>query len=151
MSLALAGRPRVPAAGSVPRGAKALLGLEIVSVYVRVRWLMWRGDIRAVLSRIRAHPAAAPATFEPGSLEARLVAVRLGGAVRQTLSILPTDSRCLVQSLVLSRLLSARAIQSTLVIGARPEPEFVAHAWVEHEGQPVLPPRGFGELRLVEM
>lgn len=135
----------------MPRGAKALLATEIVTVYLRVRWLMWRGGIRAALSGIRATRAPAPATFEPGSLEARLVAVRLGGAVRQTLSILPTDSRCLVQSLVLSRLLSARAIPSTLVIGARSEPEFVAHAWVEHDGQPVLPPRGFGELRLVEM
>ena len=128
-----------------------VLAAEILSVYLRVRWLMWRQDIRSIVSTIRVSPAAQPARFEPGSLEARLVAVRLGTAVRRTLSVLPTDSRCLVQSLVLSRLLSARAISSTLVIGARPEQRFAAHAWVEHEGEPVLPPHGFDELRLVEM
>jgi hypothetical protein len=52
---------------------------------------------------------------------------------------------------VLSALLSARGISSTLVIGANSEPDFVAHAWVEHEGWPLLPPRGFEQSRLVDI
>jgi hypothetical protein len=57
----------------------------------------------------------------------------------------------LVQSLVLSRLLTARAISSTLVIAAHAQPDFAAHAWLEHEGRPVLPPQGFNESKLVEI
>lgn len=125
-----------------------MLAGEILVVYLRVRWLMRSRDIRSIVSTLRI---VSPRRSETGSLENRAVAVRLGGAVRQTLRILPTDSRCLVQALVLSRLLSARAIPTTLVIGARPEPEFAAHAWVEYEGEPVLPHQGFDQLRLVEI
>ena len=137
--------------GRLPRHAKALLAAEILSVYLRVRWLMSRQDIRSIVSRIRVRPADRPALTGSGSPESRLVAIRLGSAVRRTLNMLPTDSRCLVQALVLSRLLSVRAISSTLVIGARTQPQFVAHAWVEYDGQPVLSTQGFDELRLVEI
>jgi hypothetical protein len=147
----LAGRVEVAPDESVPWPARPMLVAEILSVYLRVRWLTWRRDIRGAVSTIRSTPAGRPAGPTPGSLEAQLIAVRLGGAVRRTLRVLPTDSRCLVQALVLSGLLASRGISSTLVIGARPQPWFTAHAWVEHEGQPVLPPRGFGELRLVKI
>jgi hypothetical protein len=147
----LVGRLRVIRRGLVANAMKVVLAAEILIVYLRMRWLMRRGDVRSIVSAIRVRSASRPTRVDPGSPEARLVAVRLGSAVGRTLRILPTDSRCLVQSLVLSWLLSARAISSTLVIGARPKPQFAAHAWVEHEGQPVLPPRGFDELRLVEM
>jgi hypothetical protein len=70
----------------------------------------------------------------------RMLAVRLGRAVTLTLKPLPTDSRCLVQSLVLSRMLARRDIDSKVVIGVQPGENFGAHAWVEHEGRPVLPP-----------
>jgi hypothetical protein len=149
--MAIADRIRVAPSGPIPRRAKVVLAGEIVSVYMRVRWLMWRGDIRSTVSKIRVGSSVQAVRFEPGSPNTRLVAIRLGAAVRRTLSLLPTDSRCLVQSLVLSRLLSMRAISSTLVIGARSEPRFDAHAWVEHQGQPVLSPQGFEELRLIEM
>jgi hypothetical protein len=78
-----------------------------------------------------------------------LVALRLGRVVGRTLKLLPTDSRCLIQSLVLTRMLAKRSIASTLVIGVRKDPAFEAHAWVEHEGQPVLPPGRF--TRLMEL
>ena len=64
---------------------------------------------------------------------------RLGKVVGRTLGVLPTDSRCLIQSLVLVRILARRAIPSKLVIGVRRSSEFQAHAWVEHEGQAILP------------
>jgi hypothetical protein len=52
---------------------------------------------------------------------------------------------------VLTRLLASRGIQAKLVIGARTTPEFLAHAWVEHNGHAVLDPgeEPFG--RLVEL
>ena len=74
------------------------------------------------------------------------MALRLGRAVVKTLRLLPTDSRCLIRSLVLSRILSRRAIPHTLVIGVRNDPEFMAHAWVEHEGYPVLPAGNYTRL-----
>lgn len=115
------------------------------------RWRMRRSDIRDVVLASRAGCGATPEAWEAGSREEWLIAARLGNAVGRTLRILPTDSRCLVQSLVLSRLLSARGISSTLVIGAHSRPEFAAHAWVEHEGHPVLPQQGFQDSRLLEL
>jgi hypothetical protein len=56
-----------------------------------------------------------------------------------------------VRSLVLTRLLAARGIEATLVIGARTDPEFLAHAWVEHHGEPVLSPGDGTFARLVEL
>jgi hypothetical protein len=53
---------------------------------------------------------------------------------------------CLSQSLVLTRLLAARGLESRLVIGVVPGERFAAHAWVEHEGAPLLPP-GTGEFQ----
>jgi hypothetical protein len=76
---------------------------------------------------------------------------RLGRAVARMLSYLPGDTRCLVRSLVLTRLLARRGMQATLVIGVRAEPEFAAHAWVEHDSQPVLDPGEESYGRLVEL
>lgn len=110
--------------------------------------MMPRHDIRDVVAATRAGPAASPAAPGP---DAALVAARLGYAVSKTLRVLPTDSRCLVQALVLTRLLSIRGISSRLVIGARSQPDFAAHAWVEHAGQPVLPAAEYGDSRLIEL
>ena len=71
--------------------------------------------------------------------DTRLAGVRLGRAVTRTLRLVPADSRCLMRSLVLTGLLARRGIDSSLVIGVRPEGEFGAHAWVEHDGRPLLP------------
>lgn len=69
----------------------------------------------------------------------------------RTLRLLPTDSRCLAQSLVLLRMLSDRGIPATFIIGAHSRPEFEAHAWIEYAGAPVLPTLGFEESRLLEL
>jgi hypothetical protein len=135
-------------AGGMPGGLKLALAAEILAGYITARRLMPRHDIRDVVLAMRAPGAPAANGREP---ETTLITKRLGYAVTRTLRLLPTDSRCLVQALVLSRLLSDRGIDSTLVIGARSAPEFAAHAWVEHAGQPVLSPAGFDESRLVEL
>jgi hypothetical protein len=131
---------------------RLLLGAEIIVTYARTRLRMRGTDVRTLVaaSRAGAPPSAAGAVSDSAQERWR-VAVRLGYAVGRTLGVLPTDSRCLVQSLVLSRLLAVRGIPSTLVIGAHSRPDFAAHAWVEYDGRPVLPRQGFHESRLLEL
>ena len=75
----------------------------------------------------------------------------LGNAVTRTLAVMPGDTRCLARSLVLTRLLARRGIPAKLVIGVRASPSFLAHAWVEHAGGPVLAPGDESFGRLVEL
>lgn len=120
---------------------------EILAAYVQARQALRRAPIASVVVGLRSESSAAqPAT--PRTLgEAR----RLGRAVTRTLALVPGDTRCLARSLVLTRLLARRGIPGKLVIGARSAPDFLAHAWVEHDGDPVLA-TGDGEFgRLVEL
>jgi hypothetical protein len=112
---------------------KLRLAGEIVSTYARMRWAMRREDLEGIVSRLRA---ARPAEIEQ---PAPAICRRLSGAVMGVLSMVPTDSRGLVRSLVYLALLERRGIDGTLVIGVRTEPEFAAHAWVELDGDPQLP------------
>lgn len=114
-----------------PRG-KLALAIEIVAAYVRARWLLRRHDLPHVLAQLRAVSRRGPA--EPAVLDERLAR-----AVRRTLGTLPADSRCLMQSLVLMRLLARRDRPATLVIGVSSAGTFTAHAWVERDGVPLLP------------
>jgi hypothetical protein len=139
------------APGSARPTPKPVLIAEILSTYVVTRWRMPRGEIRQVVRATRGGPVREPCASEPISRETWAVAARLARAVTKTLRVLPTDSRCLVQSLVLSRLLATRGIASTLVIGARSDDTFMAHAWVEHGGYPLLSREGFDEYRLLEL
>ena len=129
------------------RREKARLGLEILRAYSRARWLLWRTDLPATLAALRAS-AAERAT---NSAEAGRTGVWLGQAVGKTLRHLPFDSRCLMRSLVLTSLLAQRGIDSSLVIAVKPESEFIAHAWVEREGVPLLEPAGPPFSRIVEL
>jgi hypothetical protein len=125
------------------------LAAEIVAAYLSARRELRRAPIAAAVATLRAEASirqpvsAVGATLE----EAR----RLGRAVARTLGLMPGDTRCLARSLVLTRLLARRGIPAKLVIGARAAPSFLAHAWVEYEGQPVLS-HGDGSFgRLVEL
>ncbi len=139
---------RARPAGPLPAAAKPFLIAEILTAYVAMAARMRRADIRTVIRSCRQVSASRP---KRTPAERALVASRLGGAVSQTLSILPTDSRCLIQALVLTRLLATRSIPSRFIIGTRSDPQFEAHAWVECDGAAVLPVRGFGNDRLVEL
>jgi hypothetical protein len=132
-----------------PRLRDALLVAEILAAYGPARLRLHRRrlpDLVAASRSTRRRPPVAPA--EP---EATREAARLGRAVTRTLALLPTDSRCLVSSLVLSRLLERRGIDARLVVAVCREPEFAAHAWVEHHGRPLLRSGGPGYQRLVEL
>ena len=141
-------------AAPLPARRKLRLTAEVLGAYCRVRWWLRQNELPEVVRRLRGwQPVGAGASGqarEPGEAEYES-GLRLGRAVVRTLRLLPTDGRCLMRSLVLTGLLARRGISSTLIIGVRPAPEFAAHAWVEHERRPLLPPgeRGYG--RLTEM
>jgi hypothetical protein len=116
---------------------KVRLVLEILASYPHALRLVRSNDLRAMVAEAR--DVVAHRQPVEGELEHTL-AIRLGVAVTRTMRIVPTDSRCLVRSIVLSRVLARRAISSRLVIGVAPGGAFAAHAWVEHDGRPVLPP-----------
>ena len=130
-----AGAIVMPQAGPLPRGQKLALAAEIVVAYGRTRWSLRRSDLRGALADLRA-PGATPAR----DVDSTRTGLRLGRAVVRTLALLPTDSRCLMRSLVLTNLLARRGIESRLVLGVRPGEGFAAHAWVEHGSAPLLDP-----------
>ena len=123
------------------------LAAEVLSVYVQARWRLWRTDLSATVRSLRSG-APDQQRVERG-LESHWQGVRLAKATTRTLALLPTDTRCLMQSLVLLGLLSRRGIESVLVVAVKSDPDFRAHAWVEHNERPLLPTGGYG--RLVEL
>jgi hypothetical protein len=119
---------------------------EVVAAYLRARWRIGHGDLPSAVAALRA---GGP---EPsGGDDARRAALRLAHATRRTLALIPADSRCLMRSLVVTRLLARRGIASTLVVAARVEGGFEAHAWVEVDGRAVLEPGHPPFERLVEL
>jgi hypothetical protein len=119
--------------------AKAALVAEILVAYVPALRRVRRNDLRDMVDKAR--DVQRPGRVRDGLEHAW--AVRLGWITMKTLGVLPTDKRCLIRSLVVLRLLARRSIAATLVIGVRPGPDFLAHAWVEHDGLPVLPTERF--------
>jgi hypothetical protein len=116
---------------------KVRFAVEILSTYARVRWHLFRQDFPTALADLRSETAPPP-SGEAARL-ASLTGIRIGNAVVKALRVLPTDSRCLMRSLVLTVLLVRRGIDSSLIIGVRPGAEFQAHAWLEREEIPLLP------------
>ena len=127
------------------------LGLiaEVIATYLRVRWSMRGDNAERAVQELRAGAAAAGHRFDAGETEF-VAAWRLSRAVRKVLDRIPGDSRCLFKSLTLMYMLERRGIAQTLVIAARPQP-FAAHAWVEVEGELVLPGPDPGYERLLEL
>lgn len=138
---------RLPAGESLRPLRRLQLVAEIVVTYSQARRELRRVPIEAAVERLRETAA----TAGPGGGDEREEARRLGWIVVRVLAFLPGDTRCLRRSLVLTRMLARRGIEARLVIGARTAPEFLAHAWVEHEGAPVLSTEGGAFGRLVEL
>jgi hypothetical protein len=129
---------------------RLILVAEILATYLHVRWLMHRQDLPTALARLRTPPPNPhPTNRTPHANE--LAARRIGYAVGATLRRLPTDGRCLMRSLVLTRMLTRRRLPSSVVIGVTAAPEFSAHAWVEHAGRQLLPAYDAIFTRLVEL
>lgn len=130
------GRPAKPPTLKpfTPRDKVSLI-LEILTSYATMLRVLGQKDVLGMVARAREVEPGRRITDALEHQEAR----RLGKVVGQTLGVLPTDSRCLIRSLVLVRILARRAIPTTLVIGVRKESKFEAHAWVEHDGKAILP------------
>jgi len=136
----------IPDARPLAQREKVALVAEIVVAYARARWWLRRRDLPRALVELRS-----PRTRLPAPPDAMRTGRRLGRAVVRTLALLPTDSRCLTRSLVLTNLLARRGIESSLVLGVRPGESFAAHAWVEHDSSPLLDPGEFASRRLATL
>lgn len=117
---------------------KVRLGAEILDLYVRARWCLRRDDLPTILTRLRENQNLAVTSQEIE--DERFVGRVLGTITTRTLSVLPSDGRCLLRSLVLTGLLSRRGIQTKLVLAVHPGERLAAHAWVEHSGSPLIEP-----------
>jgi hypothetical protein len=133
--------------GRLSQPERIRLAAQILVAYAYAKLALRRAPIAAAVARLRGK-APPPA---PPSQQSLAEALRLGRAVTRLLRFFPGDTRCLARSLVLTRLLADRGIEAKLVIGARTQPEFLAHAWVEHAGDPVLDPGEDSFGRLVEL
>jgi hypothetical protein len=120
---------------------RARLMAEIAAAYLPLLRVLRSNDLDRMVGQARSPRRRIAAPADPHE-----AAERLGWIVNRVLGVFPTDGRCLIQSLVLSRLLAARSIGSTLVIGVSVDGAFSAHAWVEHDGVAVLPAGEFARL-----
>jgi hypothetical protein len=128
----------------MPLDLRLRVAFEIFATYAEVRWRMRRGDVRDVVAALRE---GAVDTHDP--YDAYRIGRRLGWPVRRSLDPLPWDSRCLMRSLVLLRMLARRGVVCRLVIGVRPGEAFEAHAWIEHGRHPLLPTLGYERLTVI--
>lgn len=134
---------------SLGAAQRVRLVCEVLVTYGRVRWELRRRTLPEVVRRLRCDPHTR--VPPPGEMGSELSSRRIAYAVAAVLERLPTDSRCLMRSLVLTRLMARRGLASSLVIGVVTAPGFSAHAWVEHRGAAVLPNYGDVMSRLVEL
>jgi Transglutaminase-like superfamily len=143
----LEGARRLPDGRSLGPLRRCGVVAEIAAAYLRARRELRRAPIETAVMRLRADGPPARTPDADQLWEAR----RLGWMVVRVLTFLPGDTRCLCRSLVLTRILARRGIPARLVIGARTSPGFLAHAWVECGGVPVLSSGGGSFGRLVEL
>jgi Transglutaminase-like superfamily len=73
---------------------------------------------------------------------------RAAWAIAASARLIPR-STCLVRALAAQRLLARHGYPSTLHLGVAKSPEFQAHAWLEHDGSPVVGAPGPGRYTLL--
>ena len=123
------------------RRRKVGIALRVWSSLVAVSIELRRHPLPDVVLRLDRRHARRALRFNPQ---------RLGRMVTASLRIGPYRPRCLLESLVLYRLLRESDVPAKLVIGLEAEPRSKdAHAWVEVDGVDVGPaPGGAGHLAL---
>jgi hypothetical protein len=124
------------------RAERLSLVAEILVTYVLVRWQVRRHDLPAAVAALREGRRLPVVRREPR---------RLAAAAERVVARIPGDSRCLMRSLVVLTMLARRGVDARLILAAHPTPEFAAHAWVERNGDALLPTRGFGDARMAEL
>jgi hypothetical protein len=115
------------------------LRLTWLDVVILAEAFVLLGAIRVVLSVLpwrRAHVLIHSLRIVP---PVDVSIGRLEWAVRKASRLVPRAT-CLTRAFALDRLLCGAGYQSSVQIGVAKEPRgrFVAHAWVEHDGQPLL-------------
>ena len=121
----------------------------MLATYVRTQRLLRRDGLPAAIEWTRNVRPVAPAPQH--EITPAAYGVGLGKFVARALLPLPSDTRCLARSLVLTGMLARRGIPTSLVIGVAPNEKFEAHAWVEFGDRALLPTgRGTYE-RLIEL
>lgn len=126
---------------------RAVLVLEIVLLRIRSgRAFRREADTRAAVRALRRSRVVAPLVTEA---ERERVIARLAWITPKVLQRLPGERRCLMQSLVLTGLLSRRGLTSNIVIGVSGEGSLSAHAWVTVDGQPVSDPGDHQQLAVL--
>jgi Transglutaminase-like superfamily len=118
---------------------------EVLVTYVVVRRQVRKHDLPRAVAALREQRP--PRYLAVVNREPRTLA----NAAERVVACIPGDSRCLMRSLVVLAMLARRGVEVRLVLAARPTPEFAAHAWVERNGDPLLPTHGFGDARLAEL
>ena len=136
----------VAAAATLGPVTRLRLVVEILGAYPRLWRLVRSNDLVAMVAQARSAP---PGRARVSPEETERVALRLGACVERVLAPLPTDSRCLIKSLIVLRMLTRRSIEARVVIGAQTDSGFAAHAWVEHGARAILPAGRF--TRLIEL
>lgn len=129
-------------------GRKLALVAEIAVAYLRARVLLRTRGTATALSTIRERYGTRNSGFTAAGELA--MGYRLAWVVVRVLRALP-DSRCLIRSIVLVEMLARRGVTSSLVIGVSPGPDFGAHAWVELDSAPLLPPDEWRYARMTEL
>lgn len=125
---------------------RAAMAGEIVHAYLGCRFELRRAGVAGALRWARRPVAASDPTDRV--MQGRSVdiaaGIRLASITARALQRVPTDTRCLNQSLVLVRLLANRGVHAQLALAVRRH-EVAAHAWVEVAGEAVSPlaPDGF--------
>jgi hypothetical protein len=115
--------------------SKVSLVFRIWVWLVFVSWRLRRDALPDLVRRL--------GTVDVRSRRPRVEAARLGRIVWRVLRIGPWRPRCLLQALVLYRLLRTQGETVEVVIGLPREPKDKdAHAWVELDGHDVGPPPG---------
>jgi Transglutaminase-like superfamily len=125
-----------------PCAERVALVAEILATYLAVRWQVRRHDLPAAVAALRSGRRFAIVDRDPR---------RLAVAAERVVARIPGDSRCLMRSLVVLAMLARRGVDARLILAARPTPQFAAHAWIERNGDPLLPTRGFGDARMAEL
>ena len=114
----------------------ASLGPSGIAVLCRALLVLTR--VRIALWVLPWNRVAAPAARSNVAGSARPGLDRLEWSVRTAGRFIPR-STCLTQALALHRLLSRYGYRSSVQIGVRNvDGRFGAHAWVEHQGSPLL-------------
>jgi hypothetical protein len=123
----------VPVIGKATLAARVLVSFVIVNLELR------RRPLPEAVRRLGRTGTPRPYPVGPA---------RLGRIVYRLIGDEPLRARCLVNALVLFRLLRRRDYPVELVIGLPDRPEDKdAHAWVELDGTDIGPPPGRGTHR----